>query len=245
MIEKIKDWMVWAERYILWGMFIALVIGLIVSPFYFAWQGVNDYRLFNSIIHGENVEESDELEIEMLGLTFTQIGADAEDFRYVSVRNLAYHFTPSEKAALLQQADTDGPIAGVSSSPSFLIDEQHIGFWRTNFIIRLVLYYGSWIFFLLFMAVYGYLNIRQNNKLLTKEVERLLGGTFLLFTIGWFGHDMLNQRTITFLKNEFSLNESTGALQSYEMYFLLLALLLAYSLIAKAVPVQEEQDLTV
>ena len=241
MIEKIKDWMVWAETYLLWGMIIVLV-GLSVI---FIWEGINDFRTFNQIMQDEQITGLDESEIEKLNLSFTRIETESGRYRYASVRNLVYHKSQDEIAATLQQADADSPIAGISSSPSFLINEQHTDFWRTQFILRLVLHYGGLILLCIFFGIFGYLNLKQDNKLLTREVEQLLGASFFLAFMGWIGYYMLNRWTISFLNSEFNLAESTSALSTNEIYFTMLALMLAYSLIAKAVPVQEEQDLTV
>lgn len=243
MINKIKEWMVWAETYLLWGMIFALV----GAGFFIIWEGVADYQKFNRIFQNEHNAESNLAEIEMFNLSFStfQLEESGEFYRYVTLKSLSSSAPQEVKASLLSQSNSNQPIKGLSGSPSFLINEKHMQFWKSHYTLLLIFKYSAWIFFCLFSGIFGYLNLKQDDKLLTREIQRLFGTSLFVFFIGYFVFEFLNNRTITFLNEQFNLSEPIGIFSSLEMYFVLMLLIIIYSLVNKAIPVQEEQDLTV
>lgn len=240
---NIKDWMVWAETYLIWGM----ILGMGVIGMFFIWDASVDYRSFNKIIHSEEISAPEESVVELLNFKITGISSGQDDtyYRYITVVGISKSISLDDRIAELEKSDGVAAIAGLESFPSFLVKEEHRSFWKTHFTLMLMFKYGGWIALSLFVVVFGYLNMKQDNKLLTKDIEYLIFGAFILVLIGDFVYDHLNNRMINFLNDEFQFSASAGALSSYEMNFVLFALLLAYIIIAKATPVQEEQDLTV
>lgn len=241
-LQHIKDWMVWAETYLIWGM----ILGSLCLSLYFIWEGVDRYQAFNQILQNEPVEEV-ESEIELLHLRFSKIRHAQKDaiYRYVTLKKLMENAPLDNRVSKLERANSTAPINNLVGFQSFLLKEQHYNFWTTQFIFLLIFYHGGWSLACLFFCVFGYLNLKQDDKLLTKEIRRLIESAFFLFMMGYFGYDFLNSRTINFLNEQFSLSQSAGVMSSTELNWVLMALLLAYALISKAVPVQEEQDLTV
>lgn len=241
-IQDIKDWMVRAETYLLWVM----ILGSLGLSLFFIWEGVDRYQAFNQILQNEPIEEV-ESEIELLNLKFTKIRPEQNSaiYQYVTLKNLSENAPLDDRISKLEQASDSNPIDNLVGFQSFLLEEKHNNFWKTQFIFLLILYYGGWSLACLFFGIFGYLNLKQDDKLLTKEIKRLIESAFFLFLMGSLGYEFLNSRTINFLNEQFNLSESTGIMSSTELNWVLMALLLAYALIAKAVPVQEEQDLTV
>lgn len=242
-IQDIQDWMVWAEKYLLWGM----ILGFGALGMFFIWKSSDDYRSFNKIIHSQDISVPGESVVEVFNLTITGIssGQGNNYYRYITMGGISESAPLDDRIAKLEQSEGVAAIAGLESFPSFLVKEEHKPFWNTQFTLFFILKYGGWIGFCLFVGVFGYLNLKQDDKLLTKEIERLIQGAFFLFLVGYFAFDFLNNRSINFLNDEFQFSASTGILLSYEMNFVLMALLLTYIIIAKAIPVQEEQDLTI
>jgi len=240
---NIQDWMVWAETYLIWGMILVMgVVGM-----FFIWEASDNYSAFNKIIHGEEISVPGESVVELFNQKITGIsnGQDGTYYRYITVGGISESMPLDDRIAELEQSDGVAAIAGLESSPSFLVKEEHRSFWKTHFTLMFMFKYGRWIAMCLFFGAFAYYNLKQDDKLLTKEIERLIQGAFFLFLIGYIAFDLLNNRMINFLNDEFHFSASAKIFSSNEMYFVLMALLLAYIIISKATPVQEEQDLTV
>jgi hypothetical protein len=238
-----QDWMVRAENYLIWGMILVLgVVGMVMI-----WEALDDYRSFKKIIHFEEISAAEESFIKVLNLKITGIstGQDGTYFRYVTVGSISESIPLDERIVELEQSDGASAITRLESIPSFLVKEEHTSFWKTHFTLMFMFKYGGWIAFCIFCGIFAFVNLKQENKLLTKEIEHLIQGSFFIILIGVFVYDHVNIRMINFLNDEYQFSASAEALSSSQMYFVLSLLLLTYTIITKATQVQEEQDLTV
>lgn len=240
--EELKSRMVRTEPYLLWGM-----IGVMgIVTIYFVWEGIDTHQTLNRIINNEHrFAQEEKLDLLNLSLTTLQTDTPGERLNYVTVTDLSYSMDREEKLEKIADADASTQIAALEYNPSFLVREGHENFWKTHFIWYLILYYGGWTTFCLFVLAFGYVNLKQDQKLLTKEIQWIITGVFFIILIGQIGYHLLNHGLINFLNSEFQLAESVGSLTSDMTDLIYFGLFLAYVIILKAVPVQEEHDLTV
>ena len=241
-IDKIQSWMVRAEDYLLWGM----ISGMGILTIYSVWEAIDTHQTFNSIITNEHRFAQEE-KLDLLNLRLTTLPADTpgESLNYVTVTGLLYSMDHNEKLGKIENTDANTQIAALEYNPSFLVREGHDNFWKTQFTWYLLLHSGGWLAFCLFTLAFVYFIWKQDNKLLTKEIQWIVTGAFFICLIGDLVYHFLNHRLINFLNGEFQLSESVGTLSSGGTSMIYIGLLLAFAIISKAVPVQEEQDLTV
>lgn len=242
LLTEIKHFMVRTENYLLWLMIAVMAVVAI----YTVWEGANTYQKLNRIISSRHIAENEtELHLLNLKLTVIQDEDPQNSLKYVTVTGLSYSLDPEQKLEKIRNSDIDTEISGMEYNPSFLLKNEHAPFWKEKFIWSFVLYYGGMIAFILLIMAFGYINLKQDYKLLTKEIEKIFQIAFFLALAGCLAYQFLNRQIIDFLNSEFQMNESAGALASNEIFFIVLAMLTGYIVIARAVPVQKDQDLTV
>jgi len=232
------------RKYIAMFVVISVILALLSMTF-FELRNLNQF--FDASVAPNNKLES----IETNNLKMTKIeveqGGNTRIDRYVSVLSISRPALYNEQVQILQKADQIKPISDLTGHPSFLIQEKHEPFWKSQILMLHLFSSGGALFFVILSVAFAWIYFREGEKYFTRDIKRVIHGFFLLVLAGIVIYTFLYVRLAYFLNNEFNMYESlhSGISEMYEWTFLLLAVLFLYAFIEKAIPIQEEQDLTV
>lgn len=188
-----------------------------------------------------------DFEINNLKLTKTTITeAEAEKtVVYVTTKELSYLASKADQNKIISPNFGFTKMTGLESYPSFLITKKHEGFWKFQFYLEIIFKYGGLIFLFLILFIYSEINFKQERKLFTKEIKWVFAGLCFAFLGAYFIELLLYGRMIYFLNTEFYLGESLVGGGSQYLLNLGIVFLFLIIFIEKAIPIQEEQDLTI
>lgn len=191
----------------------------------------------------EAVEEGD------LKLTKIEVEQDGETriIRYVTVLSISRPALYGEQVQVLQTSDHAKPISDLSGHPSFLIQDNHERFWKSQFLMLKLFSSGGAFLYAVLAGAFAWVYFREGEKYFTRDIKRIIHGFCILVLAGIVLYTIFYGRMVLFLNNEFNMNEPllSGLSEMYNWTFLLLAVLFLYAFIEKAIPIQEEHDLTV
>ena len=212
---------------------------------YFIWQATSTVDDYNTFFEDEsNVER-----VDFDGLSFHRQtisrGGEEQLIRYVTVSDLSYEAAEEVRKSMLESNFGDTKMVGLQSAPSFLIRKEQRVFWQQFIYQKIFLFFGGLAGVVAIMLAIIDISSKNKGALFSKEFYRLLTG----LTIGLYVFGFINQfmygRMINFLNTEFSLSESL--FRGFANWYIFLGLGLTFLLIAlqKAIPNQQEQELTV
>ena len=215
------------------------------SIIYFIWQATSTVDEYNAFFDDESTVERFEFD----ELTFQREtilrGEEEQLVRYITVSNLSYEPEDEIRQEILQSNFGYTKITGLQSAPSFIIRKEQRSFWQKFMYQKIFLFFGGLAAFMGMVIVWVDLNYKQEAKLFTKEIKYLIYGTFFGVYAFTFIDAFMYGRMIHFLNKEFYLGESLIGGAFTEMTFIGAALLILVIAIEKAIPIQQEQDLTV
>jgi len=227
------------------AMFVVIsVILALLSMNFFELRNLNQF--FDASVAPNNRLES----IETKNLKMTKIevaqGGKTRIDRYVSVLSISKPALYNEQVQILQKADQIKPISDLTGHPSFLIHEKHETFWKSQFLMLHLFSSGGALFYAILAVAFAWVYFREGERYFTRDIRRFIQCFFLVLA-GFVIYTFLYSRLAYFLNKEFNMNESllSGLSEMYDWTFLLLAVLFLYAFIEKAIPIQEEQDLTI
>mgnify|MGYP003677148343 CR=1 FL=1 len=226
--------------------FQKLIIAIMLAfPILIVWDGINELKEFNSVFNAEKIKSGETLNYTMEPLSITKINLDDTTYTYVSVTDLSYRPPNHKTAEILSSAPYYTKTLGLLSHPSFIVKTSDLTFWRTQFRLLIGLNVFGWLILISFLIGMSITNFRQEQKLFTKELYRWVFALYFLIFAGFLAHPILYGRMIHFLNSEFYLGEQLTSGISQEPLFALGILFFVIVLIQKAIPIQNDQDLTV
>lgn len=224
---------------------LLLKIALALFIILMSWFSYTEYLTFNDFLKNDGNELTYEFDNLIFNIDSVQKGSQKEMIRLVTLKELSYPASEQEQSEILSRNVGLTKIMGLQSHPSFIIRDEHTQFWRSQYILLNVLKFGAYIGFLIFSFLFAGINIQQKRKFFTSEIRNLvywLGfGVFAYFLLEL----ILYGRMILFLNKEFYLGEHIVGGDSEELVWLGLVLIIVVIFIEKAIPMQQEQDLTV
>jgi len=232
------------RKYIAIFIVISVILALLSMTF-FELRNLNQF--FDASVAPNNKLES----IETNNLKMTKIEVEQGDNtridRYVSVLSISRPALYNEQVQILQKADQIKPISDLTGHPSFLIHEKHETFWISQLLMLHLFSSGGALLYFILSISFAWIYFREGEKYFTRDIKRIIHGFCLLVLAGFVIYTFLYGRLAYFLNKEFNMNESllSGLSEMNDWMFLLLAVLFLYAFIEKAIPIQEEQDLTV
>lgn len=187
-----------------------------------------------------------DFEINNLKLTKTTINKTEieKTYIYVTTKDLSYLASKTDQSKTISTNFGFTKMIGLESYPSFLVTEKHESFWRFQFYLEIIFNYGGFALLFLILFIYSEVNFKQERKLFTKEIKWVFVGLSGTFLGAYFIELLLYGRMIYFLNTEFYLGESLVGGSQYLLNLGIIFLFLSI-LIDKAIPMQEEQELTV
>lgn len=212
------------------------------------YEGYTEIQTFSSVFDEYTIEEQQRLTYEIGYLQITKInGITAnghESNRFVTIKGLRYPTTINEQLREIEES-ANGFIPGLVSHPSFMVTNTNESLWKSQFYWLLFIYSaGSSIASLLFVWL-AILLVKQRERLITKEIKFGIYAFFWLIMGGYILNGILFGRMIHFLNNNYDLGEKLTAGISNELLTLATAILVLIVFIERAIPIQQEQDLTV
>lgn len=212
---------------------------------YFIWQATSTVDDYNAFFEDESTVERFEFD----GLSFHRQtisrGEEEQLVRYVTVSDLSYEAAEQVRQSILESNFGDTKMIGLQSAPSFLIRKEQRAFWQQFIYQKIFLFFGGLAALMGLLIVWADLNFKQESKLFTKEVKYLIYITFFGMYAFTFIDSFMFGKMIHFLNKEFYLGESLIGGSITEMTFIGAALLILVIAIEKAIPIQQEQELTV
>jgi len=215
------------------------------------YQSVNEILNAQSLIAAQPSERS--LEIGNLRITKTTIqdinqpNRPAYGKTYISVTNLDQQ-TPSPKLdnTLLNLTDRQEQrtIYGLRGYPSFLVSKEDLTFWRSQFGLQILFYYGGLFIIGISFVLFYEINYRKENKLFVPAIKNIILSLSFLFSVGAILKWGLDFRLFNFLNNQFYLGEPSPPIDNH-MVLLGGILLFTAIILQRAVALQQEQDLTI
>lgn len=186
-------------------------------------------------------------EIGNLKLTKTQVDltGDSKIVLYVTSKDLQYTASNSKQQEIISSNFGFTKMTGLESFGSFLVSEENESFWISQFYLEIIFRYRGLTLIFTLLFFYAEVNIRQGKKLFTKEIKWFLLALYGLVFFAYLIKAFLYGRMILFLNRNYSIGESVVGGLSQELFWLLIPLLFLIIFIEKAIPIQQEQDLTV
>lgn len=234
-----------------------ITIGLL--SVFVLWMGfarLDQYQATNSILDAQTLSKQNtgqrSLEIGNLRITKTNIHDINQSNRpaygktYVSVTNLNRQ-TPSpqlDNTLLNLNERQQCTIYGLQGYPSFLVSQEDIPFWRSQFFLQILFYYGGLFLIGIFLMLFYEINYLKENKLFVPAIKNVILSLSILFSGGAILKWGLDFRLINFLNNEFYLREPSPPITD-NMILLGGILLFTAIILQYAVALQQEQDLTI
>lgn len=218
---------------------------MFVFPILIAWNGVNELKEFNSVFNANEIKAGETLNYTMEPLSITKINLDDTIYTYVSVTDLTYQPSNSKAKEILSSVPGYSKILGLLSHPSFLVKKSDLTFWRSQFHLLIGLNVFGWFILISFLIGISITNIKQEQKLFTKELYRWALALYFLIFAGFLAHPILYGRMIHFLNTEFYLGEKLTSGISPEPLLVLGILFFVIIFLQKGIPIQNDQDLTV
>jgi magnesium-transporting ATPase (P-type) len=210
-----------------------------------SWFSYTEYTTFDDYLNNDESELSYEFEDLSFKMDSVQKGSQEKMIRFVTLKELSYLAPEQEQDQILSTNSGYTKMTGLESHPSFIIRDEHTSFWRSQYILLNILKFGGFIGFLIFSLLFAGVNFQQNRKFFTSEVKNLIYWLGFGVYAYFFLEMILYGRMILFLNEEFYLVEHIVGGDSEELLWLGIALIIAASFIEKAIPMQQEQDLTV
>jgi len=235
-----------------------IVLGLL--SFFILWVGYlgfDHYRTVNNILDAQTLttQETGErsLEIGTLRLTRTNIQGKKQldrptyDKTYVSITNLDQQ-TPSPQLdntlLNLTERQRERTIYGLRGYPSFLVLQDHLAFWQSQFYLQIIFYYGGIVIIGIFFILFYEINYRKDNKLFVPAIKNVILSLSILFSSGAILKWVLDFRLLNFLNSQFYLGEPSPPIDNV-LVLLGSVLLFTAIILQRAVALQKEQDLTI
>ncbi|MDZ7808436.1 MAG: hypothetical protein U5K71_15190 [Gracilimonas sp.] len=178
-------------------------------------------------------------------LSFTKVNLDGTTYTYISVTDLSYRPLNYKSTEILSMASENTKILGLLSHPSFLVKEADLPFWKSQFQLIIGFTVFGWLILIGFLIGMAITITRQQQKLFTREIYHWVLGLYFLIFAGFLAHPILYGRMIHFLNTEFYFGEPLTSGISVEPVLGLGILLFLIIFLEKAIPMQNEQDLTV
>ncbi|GEM_PF-1470890 len=236
-----------------------IVILSLLSIFivWMAYLGFNQYQSVNKVLDAQTLTSEkpkiQSLKIGSLSITKTTIQNINKPEHpvygntYVSVTNLDQK-TPSAQIdnmlLTLSERQQQRTIYGLRGFPSFLVFQDDLSFWRSQFYLQILFYYGGFVIIgILFMLFYE-INYRKNNKLFVPAIKNVILSLSILFSGGAILKWGLDFRLFNFLNNQFYLGEPSPPIDN-NLVLLGGILLFTAIILKRAVALQNEQDLTI
>ena len=230
-------------------IFQTIVLGfLVIVMILIAFNGYQKYQDINQYFEDESTENQP-LVYEIGYLHIAKVNHSADNNRktrqYVTITGLSYPISEYEELSEDQMESNGLLIPGLVSHPSFVVTDENKSFWKSQFYWVLTYHTGGSL--LLFMLIFAaaLLRFRQGQKLFTKELKYAVYAFYGLIMAGYFLYAIIFGRMIYFLNQSTALNESLTAGISPELLNVGVVLLILIVLIEQAIPIQEEQNLTV
>lgn len=236
------------------SLFQKVIIGLILIFAGFSiWTSFTAFQHIQSMLNKDISPTSTEgmgayssnFSVHLKSFKFTKTANIDTAFTYVTLTDLTVSPSTDEAFEILTSASKNDKILGLSSHPSFFVSNEQRSFWKTQINLELGFLVGA--FLTLIFAVIWLFSIRIDlyKKLFTKEIYRWVMTFFFILFAGFMMDALLYARKINFLNNEFNLGLSPTGGVSPTMMFVLFLLLFVLIFLRKAIPMQNEQDLTV
>lgn len=236
---------------------IVILSLLSILTLWVAYLGFDRYQSINKMLQSQNLttETTREysLEIGNLRVTKTNIQDVGQPDRptyiktFISVTNLDQQ-TPSPQLdntlLNLTNRQKDRTIYGLRGNPSFLVSQDDLSFWRSQFYLQILFYYGGLFIIGILYMVYYEINYRKDNKLFVPAIKNVILSLSLLFSGGAILKWALDFRLFNFLNGQFYLGESLPPIDN-NLILLGVALLFTAIILQRAVELQKEQDLTI
>jgi len=222
--------------------FLSLTVLLIM------YNGYNEVQNFLSVFDEFTIEEQQRVTYEIGYLQITKINEGTangqKSNRFVTIKGLSYPATTNEQ---LREIGESGNrlIPALVSHPSFIVTDRNEPFWKSQFYWLLFLYGAGPVIAGVLFAGLAVLMVKQKERLFTKEIKYGIHAFFWLIMGGFFLNGILFGWMIHFLNNNYGLGERLTAGISNELLTLATAILFLIVFIERAIPIQEEQDLTV
>jgi len=226
--------------------FQKLLVGFMCfTAIFIIWSGIDELNSFHSVFDADEVKAGETLNYTMEPLSFTKVNLDGTTYTYISVTDLSYRPLNHKATEILSSALENTKALGLLSHPSFLVKEADLPFWKSQFQLTIGLTVFGWVIFIGFLIGMSITITRQQQKLFTREIYHWVLGLYFLIFAGFLVHPILYGRMIHFLNTEFYLGEPLTSGISPEPMLGLGVLLFLVIFLEKAVPMQNEQDLTV
>jgi hypothetical protein len=229
--------------------FQKILIGfLTLTALLIIYNGYNEFQKFPTVFDEFTIEEQQRVTYEIGYLQITKISdvsANGQKLtRFVTIMGLSYPATTNEQLREIGES-SNRLMPGLISHPSFLVTGTNESFWKSQFYWLLFLYGAGPVIAGLLFVGFAVLMFKQKERLFTKEIKNGIHAFFWLIMGGFFLNGILFGRMIHFLNNNHGLGEKLTAGISNELITLATAILILIVFIERAIPIQEEQDLTV
>ncbi len=225
-----------------------LIGGLMLMTAFIIYSSYQEFQSFKTIFEDEKIDlEIGTYEIGYLRVTKLNVTEEESPVsrRFITVIGLSYPTTIDEQIEKIQHNSDKVKLSGLVSHPSFLISDENESFWKSQFYWIMFLFGAGPTLASLLFVVFTVLMVKQKEKLFTKEIKYGIHTFFWLIMGGLVFNSILFGRMIYFLNNNYGLGEKLTAGISNELLTLATALLVLIVFIERAIPIQEEQDLTV
>ena len=230
-------------------IFQTIVLGfLVITMILIAFNGYREYQATSKFFEDESTEsQSSVYEIGYLHITKVNHSADnnRKTRQYVTITGLSYPISEYAELSEVQMESNGLLMPGLVSHPSFVVTDENKSFWKSQFYWVLAYHSGGYLLLCMLIFAATLLRFRQGQKLFTKELKYAVYAFYGLIMAGYFLYAVIFGRMIHFLNQSTALNESLTAGISPELLNVGVVLLILIVLIEQAIPIQEEQNLTV
>lgn len=231
------------------SVFQTIVLGFLeFAMILIAYNGYQKYQAINGFFESEVSDNQQSVyEIGYLNVTKVNYSAnyDQRSRFYVTITGLSYPINDFEKISEDQLEANGILMPGLVSHPSFMVTDENKSFWKSQFNWVLAYHAGGYLLLCLLIFAATLLRFRQGQKLFTKELKYAVYAFFGLIMAGYFLYAVIFGRMIYFLNQSTRLNESLTAGISPELLNVAVVILILIVLVEQAIPIQNEQDLTV
>lgn len=222
-----------------------LIAFMCLLPVFIIWAGIEELNEFNSVFNANEVKAGETINYTMDPLSITKSNLTDSTYTYVSVTDLSYRPPNSNTTEILNSAQKNTKMLGLLSHPSFIVKKSDLSFWRSQFYLQIGLNILGPLILIGFLLGMTITIFKQQQKLFTKEIYRWVLGLYFLIFAGFLAHPILYGRMIHFLNTEFYLGEKLTSGISPEPLIGLGILFFVIVFLQRAIPMQNEQDLTV